>query len=477
MTASYEELLTEIRTLRAEVVVLKSKIATIETENTRLREENAHLKEQLKLNSKNSSKPPSTDQTGANGTPQKKGGAKPGHLGHFRPLFSADQVDAFIDVQAKNCPTCGSAVHPSGEPPTVHQQVEIAPKPYIVTQYNRERFYCPCCRKYGSAPLPKAVGPSAFGTRLSAFMGFLTGTCRLSRRITLSILKEGLRLRAAVGSQSNVENRITAALKPSYEEIEKQVRNSDETKHIDETGWKRWGKREFVWILSTATGAMYKIQEGRGAEGRDVLLGSAARKRVAFVTDRLAIYRFQGAHQFCLAHLKRDIKRFAERAGLDGEWGQVMLEYLKTIFELWRDYREKRRSRHSFRHASRRYRDDFEYGLLVASTKRKHSVSLKRFARALLGRAENLWVFATRDGVEPTNNQAERDLRGIVITRRISYGSKSERGNRFIERINSVVTTLKRQGKECLDYLVAALGAWKTGSSAPTVFSKPCYTT
>jgi transposase len=307
-------------------------------------------------------------------------------------------------------------------------------------------------------------------------MGFLTGTCRLSRRIALSILQEGLDLRAAVGTQSNIENRMSAALKPSYEEIEKQVHDSNETKHVDETGWKRWGKRAFVWIMSTASGAVYKIQEGRGAECRDALLGTTATKRVAFVTDRLAIYRFHGPHQYCLAHLKRDIKRFAERAGLDGEWGQVMLEYLKTIFELWRDYREKRRSRRSFRRKSRQYRDDFEYGLLVASTKGKHSPSLKRFSRSLLRRAGNLWVFATRDGVEPTNNQAERDLRGIVITRRISYGSKSERGDRFIERINSVVTTLKRQGKKCLDYLVEALGAWKTGSAAPTIFSQPCYT-
>jgi|SRR6187431_137736 len=203
MIASHEDLLSEIRSLRNEVAALKNEVAILKKENARLREENTHLEEQLKLNSQNSSKPPSTDQTGTNNTPKKKGGAQPGHPGHFRPLFSADQVDAFIDVQAKNCPTCGNVVHPSGEPPSVHQQVEIAPKPYIVTQYNRERFYCPCCRKYGSAPLPKAVGSSAFGTRLSAFMGFLTGTCRLSRRITLSILKEGLRLRAAVGSQSN----------------------------------------------------------------------------------------------------------------------------------------------------------------------------------------------------------------------------------------------------------------------------------
>lgn len=442
----------------------------------RLEKKIAELEEKLKLNSKNSSKPPSTDQKSANDVPRKKGGARPGHPGHFRPLFSTDQVDTFVNLRAEHCPSCGETVQPSGEPSSIHQQVEIAPKPYIVTQYARESFYCPCCRKYGVAPLPSHIGPSAFGTRLTAFMGFLTGTCRLSRRIALSVFQEGINLRAAVGTQTNIENRISAALKPSYEEIEKQVRSSNETKHIDETGWKRWGKRAFVWIMSTASGAVYKIQEGRGSECRDVLLGTAATKRVAFVTDRLAIYRFRGPHQYCLAHLKRDIKRFAERAGLDGEWGRVMLEYLKTIFELWRDCREKRRSRRSFRRKSRRYRDDFEYGLLVATAKGRHSPSLKRFARALLSRAENLWIFATRDGVEPTNNQAERDLRGIVITRRISYGSKSERGDRFIERISSVVTTLKRQGKKCLDYLAEALGAWKTGSSTPTIFSQSCCT-
>jgi transposase len=440
----------------------------------RLEKKITELEEKLKLNSKNSSKPPSTDQKGKNDVPKKKGGARPGHPGHFRPLFSADQVDAFINLRAENCPSCGETVQPSGDPPSIHQQVEIAPKPYVVTQYNRENFYCPCCRKYGAAPLPSHVGPSAFGTRLSAFMGFLTGTCRLSRRIALSILQEGLDLRAAVGTQSNIENRMSAALKPSYEEIEKQVHDSNETKHVDETSWKRWGKRAFVWIMSTASGALYKIQDGRGATCRDALIGEAAKKRIPFVTDRLATYRFTGPHQYCLAHLKRDIKRFAERAGLDGEWGEAMLGYLKRIFELWRDFRERRRSRRSFRRASRRYRDDFVYGLLIAVKKGRHSPSLRRFASALLRNAKNLWVFASRDGVEPTNNQAERDLRGIVIARRISYGSKSERGDRFAERINSVVTTLKRQQKKCLDYLFAALGAWKTGSSTPPIFSGSC---
>lgn len=473
MNVSYEELLSEVRALRQEIGILRQENVRLREKVACLQEENSQLQERLKLNSKNSSKPPSTDQKGTGNDPKRKGGAKPGHPGHFRSLFSEAEVDAFIELRAKECPTCGGTVHPSGDPPSIHQQVEMAPKPYIVTQYNRESFYCPCCRKYGVAPLPADVGLSAFGTRLSAFMGFLTGTCRLSRRVALDILREGYALRAAVGTQSNVESRISAALKMPYEEIEQQVRSSRETKHIDETGWKRWGKREFVWVLSTASGAMYKIQGGRGAECRDALLG-AFRRGVAIVTDRLAIYRFRGPHQYCLAHLKRDIQRFAGRRGLDGEWGQVMVEYLKVIFELWRDYREKRRSRRSFRRKSRRYRDDFEYGLLVAAVKGRHSISLQRFARGLLRKAKKLWVFATRDGVEPTNNQAERDLRGLVISRRISYGSKSERGDRFIERINSVVTTLKRQGKQSLDYLIATLKAWKTGTAAPAVFTASC---
>jgi transposase len=466
MHATYEDLLSEIRALRNEVAVLK-------TENAQLRAENADLKEKLRLNSKNSSKPPSSDQKPSK-EPPRKGGAKPGHPGHYRPLFSQEQVDAFVELKATGCPSCGGAVRPSGELPSIHQQVEIAPRPFIVTQYNRESFYCPCCRTYGTAPLPAEVGSSAFGTRISAFMGFLTGRCRLSRRVTLDILGEGFGLRAAVGTQSNVEGRLASALRKPYEEIEQQVQNSKETKHIDETGWKRWGKREFVWIMSTASGALYKIQDGRGAACRDALIGDAAKKRIPFVTDRLPTYRFAGPHQYCLAHLKRDIKRFAERAGLDGEWGEAMLGYLKRIFELWRDFRERRRSRRSFRRASRRYCDDFVYGLLIAAKKGKHSPSLRRFASALLRNAKNLWIFASRDGVEPTNNQAERDLRGIVIARRISYGSKSERGDRFAERINSVVTTLKRQQKKCLDYLFAALGAWKTGSSTPPIFSGSC---
>lgn len=466
MQVSYEELVSEIRRLREEVQALRE-------ENGRLKDEVAHLREQLHLNSKNSSKPPSSDQKKSS-EPPKKGGARPGHPGHFRSLFSAEEIDERISLKATTCPNCGKNVEPLDRPPTLHQQVEIPPQSFRVIQYERHPFYCPCCRAYGVAPLPPKVGASAFGTRLTAFMSFLSGTCRLGKRMVLKVLQEAFGIKVCVGSVSNVEKKVSSALKEPYEEIAQEVRTSQETKHIDETTWRRWGKTEYLWVMSTQKAVFYQIQESRNASCRDRLLGSAKWAQVAFVTDRLALYRFESAHQYCLAHLRRNLKRFAERAGFDGQWGQVMLEYLDKIFEMWKEVRKSQKSRRSFQRRSKRYRDDFIYGLLIAAKKNRHSPSLSRFARSLLRRWGNLFVFAEQRGVEPTNNQAERDLRHAVIWRKICHGTKSDQGDRFVERIQSVTATLKRQGQGCLEFLYRAVDAMKSREKAPSVLRQAC---
>ena len=172
--------------------------------------------------------------------------------------------------------------------------------------------------------------------------------------------------------------------------------------------------------------------------------------------------------------LKRDLKRFAERKGLDGKWGSMMLELLDKVFGFWKDFREKRRTRKSLQMGSKRYRDEFEYGILLAAMKERHSISLKRFAKNLVNKTQKLWVFIEQEGVDPTNNQAERDLRSAVIWRKICHGTKSNRGDRFVERIQSVVATLARQGERCLNFLSAALFSAKTGQPAPKLFQAVC---
>lgn len=461
MNTPYEEVLQEIRALRKE--------------NAELREKIRQLEEQINLNSKNSSKPPSADKKPSSKI-RKKNGAKPGHPGHFRSLFPVEQVHQFVTLKTDSCPKCKSLVRPTGEKPSIHQQVEIPEVCCRVTQYERHAFYCPCCRTYGVAALPPEVGSSAFGTRLTAFTSFLTGACRLSKRLALQVLHQGFGIKAAVGSASNFEQRISTALRVPYENIKTEVRSSPDTKHVDETGWRQWGKAEFLWVMSTKKAALYKIQAGRNSECRDSLLGDAKWTKAAFVTDRFAVYSFQGFHQYCLAHLIRDLKRFAERKGLDGEWGSMMLELLDKVFEFWKDFREKRRTRKSLQMGSQRYRDEFEYGLLLAAMKNRHSISLRRFAKNLVNKTRKLWVFIEQEGVEPTNNQAERDLRSAVIWRKICHGTKSNRGDRFVERIQSVVATLARQGERCLNFLSEALFSAKMGRPAPNLFQAVCKT-
>lgn len=439
----------------------------------RLERRVAELEEQLKLNSKNSSKPPSTDKK-ISSVLHKKNGARRGHAGYFRALFSAEQINKKVNLQVNNCPRCGGAVKQVNKPPSIHQQVEIPEVCFHVTQYERHEFYCPCCRTYGVAPLPAEVGASAFGTRLTAFTSFLSGACRLGKRMALRVLEEGFGIKAAVGSVSNIEKRVTEALKAPYEEVEQEVRTSKDTKHIDETGWRRWGKAEYLWIMSTCKATLYKIQDKRNAENRDALLGEAKWTKAAFVTDRLALYRFERVHQYCLAHLKRNFKRFAERSGPDGDWGSAMVSYLDKLFSMWKDHREKQRSRRSLKHSSKWYRDAFIYGLFVAETKSCHSPSLKRLARSLLRQSKKLFAFIEHEGIEPTNNQAERDLRHAVIWRKICHGTKSDRGDRFVERIQSTLGTLARQKLSSLQFLVKAVDAMKKGLPAPLLLQKAC---
>lgn len=453
------------------IYLLEIEVNSLKVENAQLREENARLKERLNLNSKNSSKPPSSDQKGSSNF-RKKNGAKPGHPGHFWPLFTDDQIHKKVSLKIETCPLCGASVRTTKALPSIHQQVEIPKVCFHVTQYESHQFYCSCCQMYGRAPLPSGVGFSAFGTRLTAFVSFLSGACRLSKRMVLQVLKEGLGIKVAVGSISNIEQRVSLALKVPYEEIEKEARTSRDTKYIDETGWRKWGQTEYLWVMGTKKVVLYKIQENRNAACRDVLLGEARLSKAAFVTDRLALYRFETAHQYCLAHLKRDLKRFSERSGLDGEWGKVMLDNLDKIFGFWKDIRENRRSRRSFQHCSKRYRDEFVYGLIVAAKKSRHSRDLRRFAKKLLFDFRKLFVFAEIGGVEPTNNQAERDLRGAVIWRKICHGTKSDRGNRFVERIYSVIGTLSRQKQSCLEFLSKSVDAAKRGLQPPLFLEK-----
>lgn len=424
----------------------------------RLEKRITELEEQLNLNSKNSSKPPSQDQKNSK-EPPRKGGAKPGHKGNHRQLLPPEQVDAFQECIQKNCPCCGSEkVESLAKEVTLWQQVEIPTKIAYVTQYERKPFCCKSCGHEGIAALPEGIEESAFGPKLKSLIASCTGNFHLSKRETQALLKDFLGIRLSVGSVSNIEGQTSKLLQAAYENISHVVLKG-KVVHLDETGWRESGQNHFVWVASCASAVFYRIDPHRNREARNKLVGKSYHQPT--VTDRYGVYNdLHGAHQYCLAHFKRELKRFSERNGYDGQWGSKALEILNHVFRHWALYRKLKISRSQLKNRCLRQKAELKDLLIFGGWYEKlSSQKLRRFCQDIFKKFDRLWTFLRVESMEPTNNQAERDLRKMVLWRKKSFGTKSHRGQRFVERIKTVAMTLHRQKQSLFFYLTSVFQA------------------
>jgi transposase len=451
MKPTYDELFATVQVLSR---------ANFEYQQTikRLEKRISELEERLNSNSQNSSKPPSSDMKSSK-EPPRKGGAKPGHNGHHRQLLPAEQVDAFHVCIQQRCPRCASD-NLQQEPTeiSIWQQVEIPKKVAHVTQYERQAFYCLACGHGGTAPLPDGVEYSAFGPRLKGWISTCTGQFHLSKRETARLINDCLGISLSIGSVSNVERQTTQLLQPAYEAIARAVLKG-RVIHVDETSWRDSAKNHFAWVASCANATLYRIDERRNREARDKLLGSTFCRPV--VSDRYKVYDdMDGLHQYCLAHFKRELVRFSERKGYDGEWGKQSVAILDKVFHQWSLYQKGAINRVQLNtHCIRlKYalKDEIIFGGWYAS---RASPKLRRFCLEILVIFDRLWTFLHVPSMGPTNNQAERDLRQVVLWRKKSFGTKSVRGQRFVERIKTVSVTLHRQTRSLFDYLAGLFQA------------------
>src|SRR5271170_1877285 len=306
MKLTYEELAIEL---------VNTQIALAKTQELlrKALEEILKLKEQLNRNSKNSSKPPSTDQKG-NTDGQKK--ERQGRFGKARQLFPSERVDRHVHCTQENCPHCGSSsIQLSGQPPEILQQAELPEVRAIVTEYQLLQYSCNTCGQNSRAPLPSGIPDSAFGPKLMGFVATLTGIFHLAKREAIQLIKELYEVDIGVGSIPNIEERVAQALDPIYQRIHVFVIENPLCKYIDETGWRDNGQRHFVWLASCESAAFYRIDRERSTEAFRRLVGKDPKDLVA-VTDRYAVYnQINKAHQYCLAHLIRDFRKYGERTG------------------------------------------------------------------------------------------------------------------------------------------------------------------
>lgn len=451
--------------LEAELADTKRKLAETTDLLQRALNEIADLKEKLKLNSKNSSKPPSTDQK-AN-TPNRYPKKRKSRKGISRSMYPPERVDKSIDCTRHDCPYCGSKSIKSTGIPEALQQAELPDVHAIVTEYLLHKYLCSGCGKKSVAELPVGVPDSAFGPRLMGLFATLTGVLHVAKREAIQLIKDLYDVDISLGSAPNIEEKVSKALDPVYGKIHNLVIEGAFSKHFDETTWRDSGKRHYAWVASCSKAAFFKLHRNRSRKAFEELVGKEINSFKA-VTDRYPVYATIGKfHQYCLAHIIRDFRRYAERDGPDQEIGEALSREFSRVCKIYGDFSKEKISlkQRNMRIGHRKRQIEFwlDDGLANGSDK------LSGLCMSLLDNFEKLWTFTKIKGMEPTNNLAERDLRKLVIWRKKSFGTRSERGQRFVERITSISETVKRHGQNALKFVQDSVGNFFAGKPAPLI--------
>ena len=466
----------ETELLRATIAEQAKLIATLTAKIELLEATVLRQAELLGQNSRNSNLPPSSDGPGgASPKPRrrvrkarKRGGQK-GHKGSHRALLPPEQVDDVVDMFPARCEACAEWLPkaPDGEPRR-HQWTELSPFAAEVTEYRRHRVRCPGCGHRMRAVYDDDVIPrSAFGPRVRAVVVLLTGVYHLSRRATVRLLFELLGLRISTGSVSNIERQMSGAVEPAFDEAWAAARAAP-VKHTDGTTWLQSGVLLSLWTVATAGVTVFKIlANGQRETLKKELLPVPSGM---LVSDRATALKFwvMKLRQICWAHLLRKFISFSERDGPCRTLGRELLDCTTVVFAYWVDFKDGLLSREDFAARLAPVRADVERTL-----RRAIEADIKGLSGScadIWEHREALWTFVEEDGVEPTNNHAERELRAFVLWRRRSFGTQSDRGNRFAERLMSIVHTARKQGRGVLAFLVACASR-ADDEPAPSLFA------
>jgi transposase len=452
------------------LLALANQVERLEGRVERLEEE---IRE-LRRDSDNSSLPPSADprsgkRRGKGKRSDRKPGGQPGHPGSGRGLLPIEQVDEVVEHLPEQCRACAHSLagRPTRGPTRRHQVAELPEIAVRVTEHRLARRRCPDCGTITQAGLPPDVPPGRFGPRLEGAVATLAAGFRLSRRQVAELCRELFGLEIAVGTVDAIVQRSGSALREPQERLCDAVRGAAVV-CIDETGWKQAGEKRFLWGAFSDEAAALRVAPSRHREEAEVLLGNS---EAIVSSDRWWAYDQldPNRRQICWSHLLRDFRFHAESPlAHQREFGEGGLAIAEEVFASWRRFQasgDRRRLRREVRPLQRELRQLCEKGRRKSVKNRYH----RGLARNLLKTWPALWTFVDKEGVEPSNNRAERGLRHAVIYRKLSQGSRCERGALSTERLLSAAISCRLQGRSLFAYLVEAAQASIRGQPTPAL--------
>jgi transposase len=452
-------------------VIIRMLLAHIAAQDRRI----AELESRLKLSPRNSSLPPSSEHPHAKplakpkNRSRKKRGGQPGHPKHERPLIPVEECTEVVVLKPSACRRCGTRLSGDDSQPWRHQVWELPEIKPLVTEYQRHRRECPCCRETTCGALPVGVPTGQSGPRLVAFTALLMAYYRQSKSRTAQFLTTLLGQPCCPALTVKLQNLATDAARPAYDDL---VARLPEQPHlnIDESPTKEASRKSWLWTFVAQPFTVFAVRATREATALSDLLTDRFQGLVT--CDRAKMYWSCGRLQWCWAHLKRDIQ-----ALIDSDDPQVrrlghdLMRPTKELFRQWYRFRAGEITRPGLKRLLTPQRETIN--ALWLRGKCSGNPRLTGMCQELWNQRDWLWAFLDHEGVEPTNNAAERALRHAVIWRKLSFGTQSAKGSRFVETLLTVIETCRQQSRSVFQFLTTAIQALFANQSAPLLCSGP----
>ena len=449
----------------------------------------ARLEAQARQDSRTSSKPPSQDPPKTRAQrraearakakelmrregEQRKAGGQAGHRGAGRGLKPSDQVDEIVDHYPDACGGCGRRFGEEQHRPAGrfgrHQVAELPAISVLLIEHRTHQLRCRHCRARTSARLPHEAAESAFGPRLQAAFVTLTARHRVSRRGIVELARDLFGVTLSSGSADAICQRASEALAGPHLHLGDQVLQAPAV-HVDETGWRTRGEGRALWTATTPDAVFLQIAEHCNREQFNALIGTEYSGIV--ISDRWNGYSHLDPtrRQVCWSHLQRDFRRHADGLGEQKGFGEQGVQLTKQLFAAWRAYQHEHHDRQRLQAEIAPIQTELRALLEAASPKKARNRWHRQFANNLLKIWPALWTFTLIDGIEPTNNPAERALRSPVIHRKVSLGTQSKEGERFAERALSAAATCRKQHRSLFTYLSDLIAAHSRGDPFPAL--------
>lgn len=380
-------------------------------------------------------------------------------------------MDQFEDCLPRECAHCRAELPlesaPDAPAPQRHQVADLPEKLQLhVTEYRLHARTCSCCGKQTWAKPPPGVPSGNWGAGVQALAALLVGYFKLSRRRTVEFFLTLFGDSPCLGTLCALEQATVAALEPAVTEAVKAVQEAGAV-NSDETGWRKARDRLTLWVVVADRLAVFRIGRRDGKMFEELLPPGLLR---VVTSDRYAVYERVDAawRQLCWAHLRRNFQGLVDLATPSGlTVGNWALADSGKMFRLWHRFRDGKITRSQLQTGLLPIQESFRALLAMGSA--GSCKKTKRLCESLETWWDSLWTFAEKDAVDPTNNAAERALRGAVIWRKTSFGHQSEEGQKFVETMLTVSGSLRLQGRPALQFVRTACEARLTGAPSPSL--------